>query len=159
MTGSLLYPLNTLKVLYPTLYQSKVKKYDDRTQLLKHRLPVLGCLWNDVIFLTAVHPAKIHAALVEAGFGRTGTLRSFQFEARHINARKSLVLLEKEGVGRVYDYFDPRRVDEYDLVPDATTQYHHRQKRLGKRTMVVPYIPHILYQGTLDITGVPIVEG
>ena len=59
MSGSKLFPLNTLRELHPQAAELHLKKYENRPKLLEQRIPPLDCLWNDVIHLAPIHPQII----------------------------------------------------------------------------------------------------
>ena len=64
MRGTTLFPGNTVSQKYPDLSPGVEAKYKDRMELILSTIPGLNCLWNDVIFLSATHPKKIHEALM-----------------------------------------------------------------------------------------------
>ena len=66
MRGNVLYPLNQLKEVYPELYKEQVEKYNGREWVRKGQILPLNCMWGDVLHLSAVHPAEIQKALLEA---------------------------------------------------------------------------------------------
>ncbi|HVC08915.1 MAG TPA: hypothetical protein VNH15_03135 [Elusimicrobiota bacterium] len=67
MMGKVLYPLNRLEAVYPDAAAKARAKYESREHLMAVRLPILDCLWNDVLHLSPLHPAKIKECLVETG--------------------------------------------------------------------------------------------
>jgi hypothetical protein len=67
MVGTVLYPLNELEDVDPETWRQERKKYAGREQVLEKRVLPLNCLWNDVLHLSAVHPADIIAALDDVG--------------------------------------------------------------------------------------------
>ncbi len=67
MIGDTLYPLNILKHTHPDLYTKKVSKYIGREKVMDQIIPILDCLWNDVLHFTAVHPKDVKDALIKAG--------------------------------------------------------------------------------------------
>lgn len=67
LQGDTLFPLNTLKEKYPDLYKKEASKYVGREQIMQDVLPILNCLWNDVLHFSAVHPSLVKEALFESG--------------------------------------------------------------------------------------------
>src|SRR3954469_11560600 len=59
LRGTILYPLNQLAGVAPDLYQQQRAKYHGREALMEQRVPQLDCLWNDVLHLSPVHPARL----------------------------------------------------------------------------------------------------
>ncbi len=56
LQGNILYPLNTLKEKHPEIYEQQVSKYVGREHMTQQRIPILDCLWNDVLHFSAVNP-------------------------------------------------------------------------------------------------------
>jgi hypothetical protein len=99
MKGTVLYPLNELKDREPALYDAHSTKYEGRKHLMKERIPLLDdCLWNDVLFLTAVHPAKFRKAYESAGFALKHPFQAFQFEVEDLAASSTAVLMTMASV-------------------------------------------------------------
>ena len=59
LEGSILYPLNTLKGKHPDIYEQQVSKYVGREHIKEQRIPILDCLWNDVLHFSAVNPKEV----------------------------------------------------------------------------------------------------
>lgn len=159
MKGTTLYPLNELKELFPEIYAAEVAKYRGREQKLAHRIPMLGnCLWNDVLFLTAVHPVefrKAYASVVHT----TWKFRYFQIPIDSLDlARMTVVKQLPVSKTREYEEFDMRRMEHYATIPPETFQHWREALVQGSRPFLYLYIPHILYRGTIDVSGLPIVE-
>jgi len=161
-----LYPLNQLKSVYPSLYRTKAAKYQNREAVVRARLPLLDCLWNDVLHFSPVHPSKVQEALVEAGFGRT-LRRYYEVDplAKGFNAANAVIFLHQrlnlekfqleEADFRVFHVEELTSLGE---IPAATLAYYRDMFEQGKRPLVYLYVPHIFYQGTLDIGDVNIIE-
>ena len=68
--GHLIIPLNMMPELegYSLIYNEQIAKYTGREHLLSRIIPTLNCLWNDVIFLSPVHPHKHYEEYVRLGF-------------------------------------------------------------------------------------------
>ncbi len=159
MEGTVLHPLNQLKTLYPKTYAAEFAKYDDRPWVPKYRIPTLGnCLWNDVLFLSAVHPRLVYRSLVECGFNPR------HFSCYEVNphlldpAHTTIWLFEEmDGPPRGFVPYKPYDLDRYSGIPAATYEYLRRMRQSpeGEKPLYFAHIPHIMYKGTLDITGMP----
>lgn len=53
--------------------------------------------------------------------------------------------------------FNPDDVAKYSSMPQASKDYYRETISLGKRPLLFHRIPHILYKGKLDISGLEIV--
>ena len=166
LTGHVLYPLNQLKNIFPSLYVTKAANYQNREAVMQARLPLLNCLWNDVLHFSPVHPSKVQEALAEAGFGRK-LRRYFEVNpiAKGFNPTNAVVFLHQQVtlekfqlVEEDFRSFTPGELHSLGEIPEATLAYYREMFELGKRPLVYLYVPHILYQGRLDISDVNIIE-
>ena len=166
LQGHILYPLNQLKTIYPALYVTKAAAYQNREAVMQARLPLLDCLWNDVLHFSPVHPRKVQEALAEAGFGRKPR-RYYEVDpvAKGFNATNAVVFLHQrlnlerfQLVEADFRVFHPAELSSLREIPAATLMYYRKMFEQGKRPLVYLYVPHILYQGRLDISDVNIIE-
>ena len=166
LKGHILYPLNQLKSVYPSLYATKAASYQNRQAVTQARLPLLDCLWNDVLHFSPVHPSKVQQALVEAGFARK---RRRYFEVDPLEKGFSVtnaviflhqrVNLEKFQLEEAdFRVFDLAKLSSLGEMPEATVTYYREMFEQGKHPLVYLYVPHILYQGRLDIGDVKVME-
>lgn len=160
MEGSVLYPLNELKEIYPAAYERAFKKYDGRLKTTMEVVPTLGnCRWNDVLFFVAVHPAEVRQVQKEAGLKFNGPLRAYQLELSKFDASLITSYFHVRNGARYFAPFRPELLENYVNFQKDSLEYFKECKGSGRRPMIFGHVPHILYRGTVDITGVPIVEG
>ena len=158
LKGNILYPLNILKEIYPEIYEQEFKKYTGRESLTLHRIPILNCLWNDVLHFSAVDPNDIKQARIEAGGDPDFTMTCFEVEPEILDPENSIVYLYAQV--NVKDKLDkdnfiqyrPEETVKYSSLPQATKDYYKEMIAIGKPTLLYHRIPHILYKGTLDIS-------
>ena len=48
-----------MKDQHPAVYEEHVKKYKGRERLLRREIPLLNCLWNDVLHISPIHPQLV----------------------------------------------------------------------------------------------------
>jgi len=161
--GNILYPLNELKDKYPVIYEQHLIKYAGREQLLKHQIPILGCLWNDVLHFSAVHLGEIKKSLIEAGNKKEFKLRYYQVDPKLLKPESTIVYLyahadvkDKLNENNFVSYA-PDDVAEYSSLPQSTKDYYKEIIDKGGRPLLYHRIPHILYKGTLDLTDLPVI--
>jgi hypothetical protein len=166
LKGHILYPLNQLKSIYPSLYVTKAANYQGREAVMQARLPILDCLWNDVLHFSPVHPSKVQQALAEVGFARKQR-RYYEVEPleKGFNATNAVIFLHQrvklenfrleEADFRVFDLAGLRSLGE---IPEATIAYYREMFEQGRHPLAYLCVPHILYQGRLDIRGVKVIE-
>ena len=166
LKGHILYPLNQLKSIYPSLYVTQAASYQGREAVMQARLPILDCLWNDVIHFSPVHPSKVQQALADAGFARKQR-RYYEVEPleKGFNATNAVIFLHQrvnlekfrleEADFRVFNLAGLSSLGE---IPEATEAYYREMFEQGKNPLTYLYVPHILYKGRLDIRGVKVIE-
>lgn len=160
--GEVLYPLNQLREVFPQAYEEEVKKYHGREFILQQKLPKLRCLWNDVLHFTAVHPAEVKAALIEAG-SDDFTRKYYEIDPSLLEPEEAIIYLYKyedtdaEIHAKNVAVFHPNELERYTGLPAATKRYYAEEFLRGHRPLLYHLVPHILYKGTLRTTDLPIV--
>lgn len=161
MIGNILFPLNKLKDVYPSLYREEVKKYQGREVLLQRKIPQLDCLWNDVIFLLAVHPSSVNETIGRYGL-RTpkewGWTSCFQIDLEMLDSSLLCTFIHLSDGTQTFSNFDKDRMTEYSIIPEAQHQYYREKAATNsKNFLFASRIWHVLYKGTIDVTNVPII--
>ncbi len=163
LEGNILYPLNTLKEKYQDIYDEHVSKYIGREHVTQQKIPILDCLWNDVLFFCAVNPKEIKEALIEAGRNPNFTKQYYQVDPKLIDPNNAVVWLfnhvdDKNKMNKEnFVSYNPDEVARFSVLPPATKDYYQKIISQGERPLLYYRIPHILYKGTLDITNLPII--
>lgn len=80
--GTRLFPLNELNLVNPQAYENEIKKYSGREHLLQKKIPILDCLWNDVLHLSPINPQVILDTWRKEGLGR------------YLNSKASIVVFK-----------------------------------------------------------------
>lgn len=163
MKGHILYPLNSLKDKFFDVYEKEVQKYKGREFLLGVRIPILDCLWNDVLHLTAVHPSEVKQALVSAGREDNFQMRYYCIDPEALDLSKAVVYRYlQEGLEDItrednFCRFDTASAESLSVMPDATKEYYRELILQGKKPLLYHCIPHILYQGTINVSQAQII--
>jgi hypothetical protein len=167
LIGDTLYPLNRLKHLSPDTYRHQVAKYRGRDALLERRIPLLDCLWNDVLHLSPVHPALIRDAKLQAGLtwpakgravgivdpDRIGMTAENTVIWRNTDTTKTDLRATPEG-------FSPFRTEDLaDLrhLPAPTLRYFAEMKQTGEPTFLFVGIPHVLFLGAIRVDHITVI--
>ncbi len=170
--GHILYPLNQLKSDFPDIYAHEADKYKGREMLLEMSIPILNCLWNDVLHFTPVHPAEVFKYLHQAG-GVSDPDIWKKREWLKVDVHKmgftahNTVIYKNQQKGYFgepfpasdFTPFDATLLATYRNLPQATKVYYRQQKEAGKRPLMYVAVPHILHLGTLDIREVELIGG
>lgn len=161
MQGSILYPLNKLKHLYPDMAIKPLEKYSWRKDLLQRKIPGLDVFWNDVLHFTTLHPIKTFEALkqLRGPVGRTiqiiyVPLKCLE-EARCVyfmgsdRSRNSLAEMHPEEIMP----FVKSEYEEAQNVSDAQIEKWKENLQNSEPVLFFSRTRHLLYAGALDISG------
>jgi hypothetical protein len=161
MVGTVLYPLNALKDREPQLWRREVAKYKGREHVLEKSIPPLGCLWNDVLHFSVIHPSLVAGELKEVGIDLPRR-RFFEIDADALDPGRTLIFLNRSPEGS-HDSdesqwlpFDSARLVGLDQMSEATRRYYRESTALGQRPLLYRYLPHVLFRGQLETQGWPV---
>jgi hypothetical protein len=163
MVGTVLYPLNELEDVDPETWRQEREKYAGREQVLEKRVPPLNCLWNDVLHLSAVHPADIIAALGDVGLEPLRR-RFFEIDPFDLDSDRTVVFVNRRASaadaldGSQWMPFQLAALTELSTFNEASRRYYRECAQGGKRPLLWGYLPHVLYRGSLDIRTLRIIE-
>ena len=164
MQGNILYPLNLLKEKYLGVYNQEILKYDKREYLLEVKIPSLDCLWNDVLHLSPINPKDIKNALLEAGADLKNNFSFYQIDPNYLDKKNTTVYLYgpdstlKKTNSDDFEHYEPQNIKKYSKIPSDTKKYYRESISMGKKPLLFYRLPHILYKGTIDITGFPVIS-
>ena len=150
-------PLNFLKRIDFEMYKKYFNMYAGRENVTKENIPLLDCMWGDAIFLTAVAPQTWRKVFDELGYP-TGKLSYFQIQPEILRLSASAVLDYDENGNKIYKWFDPHNLPDYSTIREATLSYYRQAHKSAEPIFWHHLVPQILYRGTLNISGTPIVE-
>ncbi len=127
----------------------------------------LDCLWNDVIHTTAVHPQEMKDEMINAGLTRLKDERQkyYKIPVEILDPQRTAVCLYKEEFGenvsldfKNFVWFDSDDMDAYSDLPEATKNFYKQCRAERRKFRSFVYVPHILYQGELDVSECEIIE-
>ena len=160
MQGTILYPLNELKSIYPDVYQTEVQKYEGREHIPTQTVFFLNCLWNDVLHLSALHPSEITKAYATLGYEKK-TTSYFEIDPHTFEPEKTVVYLyspRTKGVQPPENDFvpyNPDAIEQYARFPQETLAYYKEMLSARKKPLLWHRVPHILYKGAIDTKNLP----
>ena len=166
MSGEVLLPLNTLKMKEPELYKLYTSRYLGREETLRQIIPFFDCLWNDVIFLSPVHPEVVFAARESCGVQARGTRKSewFVIESNHLEQEKLLLfrnrpkwLIAREKDKAEYEPLATVSEEEKVRLPEVSEGALWSFLKFQEDALFFSYVPHVLYKGVINITGTEII--
>lgn len=162
MRGTVLYSLNILQDKYPEAYVQAAKKYENRQWVRELCIPMLDCLWNDVLHLTPVSPEQVRQALMEAGQTIEKTWRYYRIDPKLLNPEKAVIYLDSgKGNGVTEEDFlpyTPENLAGYTELPEVTKEYYKEMVVQGIKPLLFHKAPHVLYRGMLDVSNTTIIS-
>ena len=160
MVGDTLFPATELQHRLPKVYTGAMGKYQRRPHIPENYIPQLDCYWSDVVFFSAVHPTLMRKVLIDCGLSNLRLTKSFLVDPAHLDLTKLIVYEYEEDIPATGRYvpFDSGRLAEYGRLSEAAKAYYRWAIAKGERVFPFHLVTHILYQGSVNISGVPVVE-
>jgi hypothetical protein len=170
MFGNTLYPLNTLREINIDAYEFHIAKYTHRKILMELKIPVLNCLWNDVVHCSPIDPNLLYKALIKAGLHRVRNMEFFKIpiellkniELVKFKFDKEFFDIEKKAYILTAEDIEPLTIDSYrelNELPNKTIEWYKQCSESGRRVpLLFRYIPHIFVKGNIPIKEVEVCD-
>lgn len=155
MKGSELITLNQMFAKDSKLHQKYLKKYEGREEILERRIPLLDCLWNDVVQLLPLHPRKLFELQLRLGLvNEIPDYKYFQINPTILNLHNAAVYFKTApGEDNVtMKWLKDVKLGELQEIPDATIKYYESMVGTGEPVFNYQFVPHVLYRGSIDIS-------
>lgn len=160
MEGEILFPLTQLKERFPDAYVFSKKKYEGREHIMEQKIPILNCLWNDVLHLSPVHPKEIKNALLTSGKKDIPSHEYFEIDPRDLKPENTIIYLYKEGIYNrdislaEFAEYEADKIKQYASIPTITMEYYKDKIAKGEKPLLFWHIPHILFKGSINTSKV-----
>lgn len=161
MRGDSLIPLNKMMAVDPELHTKYLEKYKGREEILERKIPLLDCLWNDVVQLLPLHPGKLFELQHELGIVKElPDYRYFQIDPKLLDPSKTVVYFKTAPGGETVKvkWLADVNLDNLQDVPPATAEYYKSTVGTGEPVFNYQFVPHIVYRGTIDVSSAKIVS-
>jgi hypothetical protein len=156
VVGDKLLPLAILRVEYPEVYAKAMEKYEGREEVSQNFIPPLECLWEDVIFLSPVHPQVLHGVLVSCGHRGLIGKEAYVIDPRSL--RPDWLVIYDYADGGSYSFYDGEDYLRYGRISDVTRNHYRNAAEAGKRPFLFHGITHVMYRGEICVDGLPVVR-
>lgn len=171
--GDTIYPLNQIKETLPEIYNQQSQKYGNRLELMEAKIPILDCLWNDVIHLLAVESddlfTKYFDIVSKYNPDRIKILSPiehnyFQIDSKTLDQDKSVVYLNNKDV-RSYDFqksadeflpFDKGKEHLLKELSQSQLECYEKYVKKGEKPLLASTTPHVLYKGSIKLSDLSI---
>lgn len=170
MSGHYLIPLNRMKDLDENLYARYISKYDDHPErdfLVERKVPLLGCLWNDVVHFSTLHPHHIYRELKKLELKLKDDLIFYKIPIENLKHNENALYLydksyyegpeapiapENIGILDIGEYKEP------DELPMDTLKYFVEESKKDHRVEMFKFVPHVLSRGRIPVDGAEIIN-
>ena len=156
LAGDMLLPLATLRDEYPELYAKAMEKYEGREEVTQNFIPLLDCLWEDVIFLSPVHPQVLHGVLVSCGHSGLIGKEAYVIDPRSL--RPGRLVIYDYADGGSYSFYDGEDYLRHACISDVTRNHYRNAVEAGKRPFLFHGVTHAMYHGEICVDGLPVVR-
>ncbi len=161
MKGSELIPLSKMLEVDADLRTKYLEKYKGREEILQRTIPLLDCLWNDVVQLLPLHPKQLFSRQQELGIvTEIPDYKYFQIDASKLDPAKTVVYFKtapgEEGV--TVKWLSDVNLDDIQDIPPATENYYKSMVDTGEPVFNYQFVPHIIYKGTIDVSAAKIIS-
>ncbi len=150
MDGDVVFPLNTMEKMFPDIFAKEVQKYHGREVLREREICTLGCLWNDVIHMTPVHPKEVRRHLRECGV-RADFAGQFIKVDIDCLAQECLTLMAYEHFHFTFCDVNSVPWERICHIPMCTRAYYQECAQKDVRPILFHGVAHVLYKGCIDI--------
>lgn len=158
MRMSTLIPLNQMLAVDPELRNKYLEKYKGREEILKYKIPLLECSWNDVIQFLPLHPKKVFDCQLKLDLiTELPDYEYFKINLDTLDPKKTVVYFKtapgEENV--TIKWLKDVDLNELQEVPLATKKYYESLVGKGQPIFNYQFVPHILYKGGVNVSNSP----
>lgn len=157
MRGDKLIPLNKMLEVDAELREKYLEKYKGREEILERKIPLLDCLWNDVVQLLPLHPRKLFELQKELGLiNEIPDYKYFEIDRATLDPQQTVVYFKTaQGEEHVtIKWLSDVNLDDLQDIPPATAGYYKSMIGTGEPVFNYQFVPHIVYKGTVDVSSV-----
>ena len=161
MKGNSLIPLNEMMSVDPELRAKYLEKYKGREEILERKLPLLDCLWNDVVQLLPLHPRQLFELQKELGLiTEIPDYKYYQIDTSTLNPSQTVVYFKtapgEENV--TVKWLEDVNLEELQGIPQATRKYYESMVGTGEPVFNYQFVPHVVYRGTVDVSSAQVIH-
>lgn len=161
MKGTELIPLNKMLEVDPELRAKYLEKYNGREEILKRKIPLLNCLWNDVVQLLPLHPRQLFELQKELDLIKE--IPDYRYYRINIDALDPLqtVVYFKIAPGEenvTVKWLRDVQLEELHGIPEATRKYYESMVGTDEPVFNYQFVPHIIYKGTVDVSSAQVIN-
>lgn len=160
MVNNKLIPLNQMHDEMSDVRSRNLQKYKGREEILARKIPLLNCLWNDVVQFLPLHPQTVFELQRRLGIiPKIPPYKFYEIPLDTLDPEKTVVFF-KTAAGE--EHTKVQWLKDVDLaflqeIPPTTVEYYKTITGTGELPFNYQFIPHILHRGTVDIADTKII--
>lgn len=162
MKGSILYPLNQLRDIYPDIYSLSISKYQGREYLLDQDIPILNCKWKEVIHLSPLHPNLIFKELNKNNIPTRSENFFYKIPIEKLVEDTTVCFKYEFEDGRVTQdqikAFNKVTFNNLNDLPQETKSWYHLCSKNKEQPLLYHMAPHILTSSRIDILDCEVIS-
>ena len=160
MIGTKLVPLNKMPRYMSEIHSLHLSKYKGREEILNRKVPLLDCLWNDVVQFVPFNPRKIFELQVELKLiSKVPDYKFFEINLDVVDPKKTVVFFKnrpgEENI--IVKWIDDIDFEQIQEIPQATINYFKSMIGAGEPPLNYQFVPHIVHKGTVEISNSKII--
>lgn len=160
MVGTKLMPLNKMQGEMASTRAKNLKKYEGREEILEQKIPLLDCLWNDVVQALPFDPAKAFQAQKDMGIiPEIPHYTFYKIPLGQLDPSKTVIFFktapgDENSQAKWLKDVDFASIQE---MPKETIEYYKTTIGSGELPFNYQFAPHVVYMGEIDISNVEII--
>ena len=160
MIGNELIPLNQMGTALREIRDKNLEKYEGREEMLERKIPLLDCLWNDVVQFLPLHPKKVFEIQKELELiPDVPAYKFYEIDVSSLDPSKAVVFF-KTAPGE--ENVKVKWLSEVDFmtlqdIPEATVAYYKTFVGTVGLPFNYQFIPHIVYNGSVSIANATVI--
>ena len=161
MKGTKLIPLNKMLEVDSKLRDKYLEKYKGREEILGRKIPLLDCLWNDVVQLLPLHPRQLFGLQKELGLiTEIPDYKYYQIDTSTLDPSQTVVYFKtapgEENV--TVKWLEDVQLEKLQIIPEATRKYYESIVGTGEPVFNYQFVPHVIYRGTIDVSSAQVIH-
>ena len=161
MKGTKLIPLNKMLEVDSKLRDKYLEKYKGREEILGRKIPLLDCLWNDVVQLLPLHPHQLFELQKELGLiPEIPSYKYYQIDTSTLDPSQTVVYFKtapgEENV--TVKWLKDVKLEELQRIPEATRRYYESMVDTGEPVFNYQFVPHVAYRGAIDVASAQMIH-
>ena len=134
---------------------------------MEREIPLLDCLWNDVVHFSTLHPHDIYKELKKLDLNLKEDLKFYKIPIEHLQDNENALYHYKKKhysgpeapiAPENLEFLNIEDYTELEDLPIDTLKYFIDESEKDERVAMFHYVPHVLSKGKVRIDDVEIIS-